>query len=233
MSKMKIAAALLGGLVASANGGAAQAATITYAALTNGETSVSTLGFNVTASGGVFDSKTIDGVSGVGIASPNSTNSVVPGEIDGGNEVAESIAFQAIGAQLLNSFTVAFLYPTGVFGDGPNEVARIVINGTAYFLSVTGTGTAEFSSGIGTVIPGNSGGGEWTVSFLNPFLLQSIEFSPGNGGPDAALGDYAFNQLTTSPVPGPIVGAGLPGLIMALGGLVLLSRRRRSQAALA
>ena len=43
------------------------------------------------------------------------------------------------------------------------------------------------------------------------------------------LGDYAFNQLNTSAVPGPIVGAGLPGLMMALGGFVVLSRRRRNQ----
>jgi hypothetical protein len=37
--------------------------------------------------------------------------------------------------------------------------------------------------------------------------------------------------VVASSVPSPIVGAGLPGLLTALGGLFILSRRRRNQTA--
>lgn len=230
MPKMKIAAALLGGLLTSVCAGGAQAVQITTADFAGqvGQTNFSTKGFDITAGGGTFDTKSLGGSVGVGITSD--TNSVVNGEIDGGNSFTESISFATSTPQFLNSFTIAFLYPTGVFGDGPNEVARIIINGITYTLSVVDSDTATFSSGLGSATSDNPDGGQWTVSFLNPFLLESIDFEPGNGGPDAALGDYAFNQLTTSPVPGPIVGAGLPGLMMALGGLVVLARRRRNHA---
>jgi len=47
-------------------------------------------------------------------------------------------------------------------------------------------------------------------------------------------GHWAFDILnvnTASPVPGPIAGAGLPGLIFATGGLLAWWRKRRQQAA--
>jgi hypothetical protein len=38
------------------------------------------------------------------------------------------------------------------------------------------------------------------------------------------------SSITVSAVPGPVLGAGLPGLIVACGGLLVLARRRRREA---
>jgi len=41
---------------------------------------------------------------------------------------------------------------------------------------------------------------------------------------------FEVANFNISAVPGPLVGAGLPGLMMACGGLLLLARRRRREA---
>ena len=57
-------------------------------------------------------------------------------------------------------------------------------------------------------------------------------FSSPEGQTNTALLRGSFADVTTfNSVPGPIVGAGLPGLVTALTGLVVLARRRRRLAA--
>jgi hypothetical protein len=49
---------------------------------------------------------------------------------------------------------------------------------------------------------------------------------------DASGGASIYNgNVSTFGVPGPIAGAGLPGLLAACGGLVMLARRRRKAVA--
>jgi hypothetical protein len=47
----------------------------------------------------------------------------------------------------------------------------------------------------------------------------------------AVAGDELLTSVSTLAVPGPIVGAGLPGLVAACGALLALVRRRRQQVA--
>ncbi|UPJ53260.1 FxDxF family PEP-CTERM protein [Bradyrhizobium sp. 200] len=50
------------------------------------------------------------------------------------------------------------------------------------------------------------------------------------GGLAGYGGLFTTTTVQAAPVPGPIVGAGLPGLVMALGGLIAWRRRRMAAA---
>lgn len=56
------------------------------------------------------------------------------------------------------------------------------------------------------------------------------QFSSPEGTSNSAMLRASFTDVGTFAVPGPIAGAGLPGLVAACGGLVAFARRRRQVA---
>jgi hypothetical protein len=88
------------------------------------------------------------------------------------------------------------------------------VNGNLAFSVMDTTGSTRFSG------PGNI-----MYFFMDDFV--SLTTHPNQ--PEAGTGLVDFIQVTTpaAPVPGPIVGAGLPGLILACGGLLGGWWRRR------
>jgi hypothetical protein len=69
---------------------------------------------------------------------------------------------------------------------------------------------------------------EHSVSFAPVTSLTVRDDIGVNPGGSVSIVDKQFSQVA---VPGPVVGAGLPGLVMACGGLLGLARRRRRRTA--
>lgn len=69
--------------------------------------------------------------------------------------------------------------------------------------------------------------GGW--AFFANFNTESTDFHYLAANPSAINGPGLSHVDTI--VPGPVVGAGLPGLVMACGGLIALARRRRQKIA--
>jgi hypothetical protein len=85
-------------------------------------------------------------------------------------------------------------------------------------------GSVTFSSIFASTVPPNS-----QTASSNFSLTAVYDITASGGTIDKPVVSNA--TIDISSVPGPIVGAGLPGLIAACGGLLALARRRRKRAA--
>jgi len=152
--------------------------------------------------------------------------------------------FDAFDIRDVGSFSAA----TATYSAGPAS------DGGSLGQQVNGSGVGCESGG------GASACFDWTPNLsLTNHMVFDIAFTPSGGGVD--LGDphlkvsFLVNATDTNktgdllsvnigtdptpgtfctgvcPVPGPTLGAGLPGLIAACGGLLALARRRRQRAA--
>jgi len=188
-------------------------------------------GFTISTNDGYLQTKTVNGVTGVGIS--GGSKDVVPAEIN----YPELLDLDLPSPGVLASLDLGFLYQPGVFGDEVYEVAAATPDGGMKgTLTVTGDTTAIWSLGSTVVnlsASTNDGGGWYSVE--NPFgnkVITGLKLKqlPGvdqNGNVITTLprnnpanSDFALVGAKKAPEPTTFAG-------LALVGAVLMASRRR------
>ena len=181
------------------------------------------------AAGGLNFSATASGVGNIAITSPTLLNAfafqatTTPGQAGNGYLfITETGLAPPVGGNF--SFSTQFtdlLLPPGwtatvtTYFNANNAVFGTTTPLTAAGLSFTGpcpicTSVTEGSAPLSGVV--------------DPYSITAVLHIVA---PACTEGCTGTQNIAISAVPGPIVGAGLPGLIIACGGLLALARRRR------
>ena len=105
-----------------------------------------------------------------------------------------------------------------------------VTQGLTYvaFLSTYGIANNSGLATIGDCLP-FAGCNSNSISNLGNLAWANV-LADGPTWTSVNFRDATFSATIASPVPGPIAGAGLPGLVMVLGGLIAWQRRRMAAA---
>jgi hypothetical protein len=231
--KTRIIAGLIAGLAISSN---AFAATVFYQGFNdNSLLSLGNGGLAITSlpvTTGLTVSGNIDVVAspnGYGIPQPTS-NFV---DLDGTTGPGKLTSNQSYAYNAGDTITLSFFLGGNERGY-PSDVFNLAFTSGPILLASNISGTGYFSGSLAGLF--GSGSQSLSLASTDDFILSTISFTAG------AAGTFGFSLGTTSAdnvgpiideikldisaVPGPMVGAGLPGLVIALGALVALRRRR-------
>ena len=122
--------------------------------------------------------------------------------------------------------------PDGDLNNLVTTIPGFFFDQAVFNLDATANGTANISATdqFGSVFNfslalNEAGQNFFTLNTAGGELISQVSFTTTVGLDEVS--EVRFGN--TTPVPGPIVGAGLPGLLAASGLLVFLSRRRRGQ----
>jgi hypothetical protein len=106
-----------------------------------------------------------------------------------------------------------------------NSAPSVFNLATPFSVPTTGAPINSFTVSAGVIDAGASG---FIQNFPCPPLATcGLQLLLGLGLLDQGLGGVVSGPVTYSSVPGPVAGAGLPGLILASGGLLGWWRRRQ------
>jgi len=171
---------------------------------------------------------------GVAFGTPASALLITP-DTDAGNDDLVTVTATGTFEGLLESGDFSSTDAFGfVFAGPPSEEAALftTLCNNCGTIIATG-GTAENISSFTVSDPFFSIKQDGWIAFFQNTSGGAITVSTflGDCGTSCDPEDALVVSHGTFFVPGPIVGAGLPGLVLACGGLLALARRRRQQIA--